>query len=366
MKPTMPQDHEAVRLLERLIGIPSLSRKEGPIADFLISCLADRGVSVNRHDDNIYFVVGSGRRRLLFNTHLDVVPPSTSHPFDPFSPTMHEGFLWGRGAVDAKSSVAAMVTAALELSDEGWPDGDSAVVVALTTCEELGGQYNGLEALLPHLPAFDAALVGEPTELKPCTAQKGLLILNVVARGRAAHAARASLGENAITKVAYDLRRLDQIGLDREDPLLGPVTITPTVISGGDARNTVPDECTVTLDIRSTPSYTHAELFDLIASALDSDVLIHSDRLSPVHTVADEPIVKAATAASGASPFGSPTMSDWIFLAGTPTVKIGPGSSELSHTSDERIRPDEIVSGVAVYREIATRYFQESGKSRDD
>ncbi len=188
----------------------------------------------------------------------------------------------------------------------------------------------------------------------------------MTARGRAAHAARASLGVNAIEKAAGDVLRLVQLKLDREDPLLGPVTITPTLIDGGRSKNSVPDECVVTVDIRSTPAYTHAELVELITEEVESEVAVHSDRLIPVHTSTEEMIVGAAVAATGESPFGSPTMSDWIFLAGVPTVKIGPGSSELSHTADERIRPEEIVRGVAVYKDVVTRYFGGAARNVQD
>ena len=335
------RSHAAVRLLERLISIRSLSREEGPVADFLLAHLAPYDLDVRRHGDNVLVVLGDGPDRLLLNSHLDVVPPSASHPFDPFTPTFHDGYLWGRGAVDAKASVAAMVTALVEKAEQGWVPESGQVLLALTTCEELGGGYNGLEDVLPGLPALGAALVGEPTDLRPCTAQKGLLILNVVARGRAAHAARASLGENAIARAAADVLKLANMKLDREDPLLGPVSVTPTLIRGGTAKNAVPDECSLTVDVRSTPAYTHPELVEIIRSTVDSEVTVHSDRLIPVRTAPDEAIVRVAVDATGRQPFGSPTMSDWIFLAGTPTVKIGPGSSELSHTADERIRPEE-------------------------
>lgn len=359
------REHEVLRLLEELVRFPSLSHEEGPVADYIEQYMRSRGLIVRRHHDNVWALVGEGDHRLLLNSHLDVVPPSADHAFAPFEPTLSEGYLYGRGTVDAKSSVAAMVAAALALHDEGWsPAGQ--LVVALTTCEEMGGSYNGLEDLLREMPRPDAAVVGEPTDLRPCTAQKGLLILNLRSTGRAAHAARASLGENAIVTAAADVLRLEGLRLDRVDELLGPVTVTPTIIGGGTAKNTVPDQCTVTLDIRSTPAYTHEELVAMIRETVESQVEIHSDRLVPVATPADEHIVRAAVAATGKSPFGSPTMSDWIFLSGTPAVKIGPGSSELSHTSHERIHPDEAIRAVDVYREIITRYFERDSNTGAD
>jgi acetylornithine deacetylase len=344
-------------LLQELVGIPSLSGREKAAADFMQQYVTSRGVEVERVDDNIYFWLGEGDDVLLLSTHLDVVPPSGDHPFDPFTPAEMDGHIYGRGAVDAKASAAAMTVALLTTDIERFrPNGR--VVVALTTCEETGGTYNGLEALLPHLPSISAALVGEPTDLRPCIAQKGLLILRVSARGRAAHAARAHLGENAIEKAARDIVRCAALAFEREDPYLGYPTATVTTIEGGSARNVVPDECTFTLDLRSTPAYTHAELIAMVRAVLESDVQVHSERLIPVSTPLDERIVRACReAVPEAEPFGSPTASDWIFLADVPAVKIGPGSSELSHTAGEKIAVDELHRAVNVYRTIIESYF---------
>src|SRR5690606_5247835 len=111
---------------------------------------------------------------------------SADHPYPPFTPTTVDGRIYGRGAVDAKASGAAMLQALMDLHADGWrPPGR--VIVALTACEETGGAYNGMQALRAHLPPISAAVVGEPTSLRPCLAQKGLLILTLTARGRTAH-----------------------------------------------------------------------------------------------------------------------------------------------------------------------------------
>lgn len=354
----MTPELDVIALHKELVRIPSLSDEEGPIADFVEQFVAKHQVFTGRIDDNVYFWIGEGDETLLLNTHLDVVPPSSGHPFKPFEPVESEGRIFGRGAVDAKASVAAMTTALLSLAVENWLPPRGRVMVALTTHEETGGDYNGLERLRAHLPPLSAAVVGEPTELHPCVAQKGLLILTVHARGKTAHAARAHLGENAVMKAARDLVRLDSLALDRVDPFLGTPSLTVTSIKGGTARNVVPDLCTFTLDIRTTPSYTHDELIEQVAEFLESDVEVHSKRIIPVSTSPDEPIVQACLGACpGAVPFGSPTASDWIFLADVPAVKLGPGASELSHTAEESISIAELRRGVTVYRDIIKRYF---------
>ncbi len=358
MPPTATTQHPAVALLKALVRFPSLSREEGPIADFVEDYVRKAGLPVERFENNVYFRLGDGEDRLLLNSHLDVVPPSKQHPYDPFDPVEVDGLLYGRGTVDAKASGAAMTTAVLDLAAEGWTPPQGQVLVALTACEELGGTYNGLQNLRPHLPALSAALVGEPTALQPCVAQKGLLILHVHAHGRTAHAARPHLGENAILKAARDIQRLADFSFDREDPFLGKPTLTVTVIEGGKARNVVPNLCSFFVDIRTTPAYTHEEIIGLLADLLESEVKVHSKRIIPLATPTSVRIVRACqTALPDAPPFGSPTASDWLFLHDVPTVKIGPGLSERSHTPDEHIEIEEVERAVEVYKGIIKAYF---------
>ncbi|MEM1269938.1 MAG: acetylglutamate kinase [Bacteroidota bacterium] len=347
-----------VGLHRSLVRIPSLSREEREVADFVEAYVREHGIEPKRVDDNVYFSLGSGSRRLLLATHLDVVPPSESHPFPPFEAVQHEGKVYGRGSVDAKGCAAAMTRALLDLAQSGWTPADGEVIVALTTCEEIGGTYNGLQTLRGHLGPLDAALVGEPTQLQPCVAQKGLLILNVTAHGKTAHAARAHLGENALYMAARDLQRIEAFTFERDHPLLGWPTVAATTIAGGTARNVIPDAVTFTLDIRSTPAYTHEELIGLFSNALESEVTVRSKRIIPVGTALDDPIVSACRhALPGAAPFASPTASDWIFLSDVPAVKIGPGRSELSHTPEEHIDIAELERGVEVYRDVIQAFF---------
>lgn len=357
---TAATQHEAVGLLKALVQFPSLSGEEDAVAAFVEDHVRAAGLPVGRVDNNVCFALGNGADRLLLNSHLDVVPPSEDHPYDPFEPVEVEGQLYGRGTVDAKASGAAMTTALVELAREGWTPPGGQVIAALTACEEAGGDYNGLEALRPHLPPLHAALVGEPTALQPCVAQKGLLLLNVHAHGRTAHAARSHLGDNAILRAMRDLRRLGDLSFGRTDPFLGRVSLTVTTIEGGRARNVVPDRCTFALDIRTTPAYTHEEITAYLQNLLESEVEVHSSRIVPVATPVTARIVQACRAAlPGAKPFGSPTASDWIFLHDVPTVKLGPGLSERSHTADEHIAIEEVVRAVEAYKGVVRAYFGE-------
>lgn len=353
-----------------LVRIPSLSFQEKAAADHVEALLRGvDGLEVGRLDHNVWASLGGGDDLFLLCSHLDVVPPSEGHPYPPFSPTRVDGAVYGRGAVDAKASGAAMLAALVGLAESGWrPPAGGRLVVALTECEETGAENNGMEKMRDRvfgdaLPEPRAALVGEPTELRPCLAQKGLLILTATAHGETAHAARAHLGTNALTVAARDLLALDALTFEAADPLLGTATATATMIEGGTAKNVVPDRCRFTIDVRSTPATTHAELTALVRGALESRVEVYSDRLIPCATAPDAPVAVAAVEALGAlgldaDPFGSPTASDWIHLADVPAVKIGPGRSELSHTPDEHVEVAQLERAVDVYAEIARRYFE--------
>lgn len=344
--------------LKELIRFPSLSGEETEIADFVEAHVRRAGVDVLRHENNVAFSVGEGEDTLLLNSHLDVVPPSSDHPYDPFEPVETDGVLYGRGSVDAKASGAAMTTALLSLAAEGWTPTNGRLIVGLTTYEESGGKKNGLQDLRPQLPSLTAAVVGEPTTLRPCVAQKGLLILKIHAWGKAAHAGRSHLGENAILAATTAIQQLEDLTLDREDPHLGAPTATVTTIEGGDAHNVVPEHCVFTVDLRTTPAYTHDEIVDRVSAAVDAEVEVYSDRLVPCATPQDARIVRAARAARpDATPFGSPTSSDWVFLHDVPAVKMGPGQSNRSHTAKERIDVDEVRKAVEVYRTLIETYF---------
>jgi len=362
--PTPSAQTDVLSLTREMIAIPSLSGEEQEVADRVEAHVREAGVEVVRYEDNVAFSVGVGDRHLLLNSHLDVVPPSGCHRYDPFDPVVDDGVLYGRGSVDAKASGAAMTTALLSLAADGWRPANGRLTVALTTCEEGGGRTNGLENLRPHLPEISAAIVGEPTGLQPCVAQKGLLILKIHAHGTSAHAGRPHLGTNAIPRAMQALQALQEVTLDRSDPHLGTPTLTVTTIDGGTARNVVPDHCEFAVDIRTTPSYTHAEIIEQVEEVLAGiegvEVEVYSNRFVPCATPTGSDLEAVCrTALPDATPFGSPTASDWIFLHDVPAVKLGPGDSRLSHTAEERIPVPELQRAVDVYRRFARHYFAE-------
>jgi acetylornithine deacetylase len=177
-------------------------------------------------------------------------------------------------------------------------------------------------------------------------------------RGEQVHAGWAAGREpapaNAIRLAARDLAALNGLVFDRLHPLLGAVAVTPTLISGGVARNVTPPSCTAMLDIRTTPAYEHAEITAAVRDLVVGEVRVYSDRLVPAETPAGSRLLAALLAVRPeAEPFASPTCSDWVFLRHLDAVKLGPGDSRRSHTADETVALDEVARGAELYGDIA-------------
>lgn len=350
---------DPIALLERLVATRSLSGDETAAADLLTDYLRSHDLEVERWGDNVVCRVRGEQpgATFLLNSHLDTVPAKEGWETDPWTPQIIDGRLVGLGSGDAKGSVAAMACAAIKCARAGIARGE--LIFAATVLEETGG--GGLEEIRPRLGAIDGALVGEPTSLEGAVAQSGMMIIEAMAHGRTAHAARSHLGVNALTIAARDLLAIDALTLDRVHQHLGKSSANVTVIRGGDRHNVIPDACAFTIDIRYTPSYSPAELFALLDEITASSLSIRSERFLPVETSTTSRVIQALQhVAPDITLFGSPTMSDWVHLKGTPTVKIGPGQSERSHTPNESVSIEEVRRAVDLYADTITHFFDDS------
>jgi len=341
-------------LLESLVSIPSISGEEGPIADYLFKLLSVEGFKVQRHGHSLWFQVGEGTPRLLFVSHLDTVPPCDGWTTNPWTPRWDGDKLHALGANDAKGCVATLILTAKSLMDEG--DLQGSAIFAFTAEEETDGR--GIRELMPLLQPLDAAVVCEPTGLQVCIAQRGELVLHCLARGTSAHVGHAHQGENAVSKAARDMVKLEAMSFDPHD-LLGVTKPVVTQVSGGRAHNQVPDRCDFHVALRTTPNLQVTDIVGRIASELESEVTIHYDNYLPQATDSAQPIVQAALEAAGLQEgIGSHTASDWAFLGSVPAVKAGPGDTHRSHRPDEWLTLEECLKGVAFYRSLARAYFR--------
>lgn len=336
----------AIELLRQLIATESFSRMEGNAADVMSVALAERGIEVKRHLHNVYALnkhFDPDKPTLLLNSHLDTVRPNTGWTRDPFSPDIHDGKLFGLGSNDAGGSVVALAAVFAHFYER--KDLAYNLIYAATAEEEVSGA-NGIASLVGMLPPIDCAIVGEPTEMKMAIAEKGLMVLRCTAIGKGGHAARNE-GVNAIGVAMHDIQWFHSYKFERVSDMLGPVKMTVTIINAGSQHNVIPDRCEFTVDIRTTDSYTHDETLEIITSHIRSEIGEVSKRLQPSTIQMAHPLVRAGLSL-GLPHYGSPTLSDQSLLR-VPSLKLGPGASQRSHTSDEFIYCDEITHGIAIY-----------------
>ncbi len=344
---------DPVSLLKSLVAVPSVSGKEGPILDRLAGVLRGEGLSPTLTGRNLWVAVGSGGPSLLLNAHLDTVPPTDAWTKDPFAAEEAGGRLFGLGSGDDKASVAAMATAFAGMAKDGVT---GTLIFAATCDEETGGE--GLEVLRRELPPADAAVVGEPTELKVASAQRGLIRIEAVAEGKAAHAARPHQGVNAIYKAMDDIQRLREMHFTKEPPLLGLPTVVVTEIQGGVSRNMVPPSCRFTVDVRTTPYYDNDYFVPELRRRIRSQVPTLRARMIPVETRSDDRLVAAALQATGTdAPVGFGGVSDMFHVRDIPSVVLGPGEPGQSHQADESVPLDQVVRAAGVYRDLAEKWF---------
>ena len=340
---------EAVGLLKSLIGIPSISRDEEKAADCLQRYIEMQGMTTGRKGNNVWCLspmFNLNKPTLLLNSHIDTVKPVDGWRRDPFTPVLdNNGKLYGLGSNDAGASVVSLLQVFLQLCRTT----QAYNLIYLASCEEEVSGKNGIECVLPDLPPICFAIVGEPTEMQPAIAEKGLMVLDVTATGQSGHAARNE-GENAIYKVLDDIAWFRDYRFPKESPLLGPVKMSVTMVNAGTQHNVVPDRCTFVVDIRSNECYSNRELFDEIQKHIACRAEPRSLRLSSSHVTPEHPLVQR-TVALGRTPFGSPTLSDQALMP-FPSLKMGPGKSARSHTADEFVFIKEIEEAIAIYFDL--------------
>lgn len=337
---------DALALLQRLIAIPSLSKEEDKTADEIAVFLEQRGVNIHRKGNNVWAYnqhFDAKKPTILLNSHHDTVKPNQGYTRDPFLPEIIDGKLYGLGSNDAGGALVSLIATFLYF----YPKENLKynILIAATAEEEISGK-EGLERIVPDLGKLEFAIVGEPTEMHLAVAEKGLLVLDCVAKGKSGHAARNE-GENAIYHALKDIAWFRDYQFTKVSPTLGPIKTTVTIINAGSQHNVVPDQCQFTVDVRVTDAYTNEEVLKIIRQFVDCEVIPRSTRLKPSSIPIDHPIVQAGIAL-GRKTYGSPTTSDQALL-NIPSLKCGPGDSARSHTADEFIYVDEIEEGIKLY-----------------
>lgn len=343
---------ESIDLLKSLIAIPSFSREEDKTADQIELFFKQNDLNAHRKRNNIWAVnryYDPAKRTILLNSHHDTVKPNPGYTRNPFSPDVEDGKLYGLGSNDAGGCLVSLIAVFRYFYDK--KDLKYNLCIAATAEEEISGK-NGIESLIPDLGTLDFVIVGEPTLMDLAIAERGLMVLDCVAHGKAGHAAREE-GENAIYNALKDIEWFRMFKFAKESELFGPIKMSVTVINAGSQHNVVPAKCEFTVDVRVTDAYRNEEVLEIIKQHVDCDVTARSTRLKPSSISKEHPFVQVGLAI-GKKTYGSPTTSDQALLDIT-SVKIGPGDSARSHMADEFIYVDEIKKGVNTYIQILER-----------
>ncbi len=341
---------EAIDLLKKLIAIPSFSKEEDKTASALEEFLQSKGVTVNRFMNNVWAknqFFDPTKPTLLLNSHHDTVKPNKAYTLDPFQPIEKDGKLYGLGSNDAGGSLVSLLSVFLYYFTEEHLSHN--LIFAATAEEEISGK-NGIEILLSQLPPIEAGIVGEPTQMNMAVAERGLLVLDVTANGKAGHAAREE-GDNALYKAIRDIEWFKNYHFRKVSTLLGPVKMTVTVIeTENKAHNVVPSQCRFVVDVRVNELYSFEEILSTIQEEITSEIAPRSFRMRSTSIAKEHPLVKAGSML-GRTSYGSPTTSDKALMPFS-TLKIGPGDSARSHTADEYIYIEEIKEGIDLYIQL--------------
>lgn len=340
---------EAIILLQNLIEKPSFSSEEDETALLIMQWFSTHDVKFESSDHNVFAknkFFDSSKPTILLNSHHDTVKPNKGYYKDPFDPEIIEGKLFGLGSNDAGGCLVSLLSLFTYYYDH--EDLKYNLVIVASAEEESSGQ-KGLNSVLPLLPEIDFAIVGEPTLMELAIAEKGLLVLDCYAHGKAGHAAHG-LGDNAIYKALEAIEWFKTFQFQKESETLGKVKMTVTQVNAGSQHNVIPAECHFVVDIRVTDAYTNQEVLDIIKKHVKVAVKPRSLHLNSSSIPAEHPIVKAGIEL-GRNTYGSPTLSDQSVL-NCPSLKLGPGDSLRSHTADEFIFIHEIEEGIQLYIDL--------------
>ncbi len=337
----------AIELLRQLISTPSFSKEEDKTAAIITTFLEKHGVAVKSVKHNIYARnahFDDSKPTILLNSHHDTVKPNKNYTLDPFTPIEKDGKLFGLGSNDAGGPLVALIATFLYFNQQ--PDLKYNLVLAASAEEEISGK-DGIELVLPHIGTIECAIVGEPTQMQMAVAERGLMVLDCIAHGKAGHAARNE-GLNSIYKALKDIEWFQTYQFPKVSDLLGPVKMSVTVIETDNKQhNVVPAHCKFVVDTRVNELYSFEDILETIHQHVQCEVVPRSTRLRSTSIAVDHALIRSGVSL-GRTYYGSPTTSDKALMP-FPALKMGPGDSARSHTADEYIFIDEVKEGIELY-----------------
>jgi acetylornithine deacetylase len=356
MKNIKTLTQEAIALLKSLIETPSFSSEEEQTALLIENWFLQNSIPFNRENNNIWAFnqhFNKSKPTLLLNSHHDTVKPNQGYTNDPFEAIVKDEKLFGLGSNDAGGCLVSLIATFTHFyANENLPYN----IVIVASAEEESSGKNGLNSVLKHLPELDCAIVGEPTLMQLAVAEKGLLVLDVIIKGTASHAAHNN-PDNPIYNAMPIIEWFKTYEFEKISTVLGPVKMTVTQISAGKQHNVVPAECHLVVDIRVNDCYSNQEILDTVKNHLTAEVNPRSMHLNASSIPISHELVQAGIAL-GRTTYGSPTLSDQSVLS-CQSLKLGPGETLRSHSANEFIYLKEIEEGIQLYIKILTDFFKQ-------
>lgn len=346
---------EAIELLKKLIETPSFSSEEDKTALLIEAWFTENEIPFERNNNNVWAYnlhFDKSKPTLLLNSHHDTVNPNQGYTINPFEAIVVVDKLYGLGSNDAGGCLVSLIATFTHLYKA---ENLSHNIVMVASAEEESSGQNGLNSVLKFLPELDCAIIGEPTQMQLAIAEKGLVVLDIQVLGTASHAAHVNL-DNPIIKTIGILEWFKNYQFDKISEVLGPVKATVTQINAGKQHNVVPSECNLVVDIRVNEKYSNQEIVDIINQNIDALVQPRSLNLKSSSIPQNHGLVQAGIAL-GRSTYGSPTLSDQSVLE-CQSLKLGPGNSLRSHTSNEFIYLSEIEEGIEIYINILSAFLK--------
>jgi succinyl-diaminopimelate desuccinylase len=370
-----------IELTQTLVRIPTVNPPgdEALATQVLMAAMHDAGlvavvdVDPDTGRPNVlgHFDTGVPGPHLVFNSHIDVVPPGDGWTHDPYGADIADGLLYGRGSADTKGGVAATIVGVGAALKAGAVRRGSLTVAIVADEEE---RQTGTKWLRTNGTAADLVVVAEPTSLVPTIAHKGGALFAVCFTGVASHGSRPHLGVNAVEHAARFVSRVSDYATTlaaTQHPLLGPPTLNISKIDGGFAAFAVPDRCVVTIDRRLLPGETArsagSELEQILAEMveeipqLDATVTTLFDG-PPLDTSPNHPLVaitrRSIEAVRGRDPGtrvsgGGTDAGLYSTYDKIPAVVLGPGDVSLAHAADEYVPVAELIDAALVFAQIA-------------
>ncbi len=378
---------EVVTLLQEMIRFNTVNSPgdEKPLAEYMEKQMKSFDMETEIHDltktraNVIGKIKGSGQRKaLLFNGHLDTVPPGdVEWKYGPFSGEIAEGKIYGRGSADMKGGLAAMMIAAKIVKNAGLElEGD--LIIAGTAGEETDsiGAIDYLEK--GGLEGVGAIVIGEPSSCGINIAEKGAFWIEITTYGKTAHGAFPEQGVNAVKQMHTFLSELFNYQYDyEENDLLGHPSMNVSTINGGVKTNVVPDKCSITVDMRTVPGMDHDEIIKDIEKIIgklkekddtfDADIAIQNNRPA-VETDKNHPFVQLSQEVikenfnKAVEPQGVNFYTDAaVFLPPTnlPAIFYGPGDANMAHQPNEHITIESLMEATKFYVAMIKKYLVE-------